>query len=137
MPQRVLIVDDHEDSLAIFSEALTGAGYGVITAKDGEEALRKTLKLRPDLVLLDLILPRIDGFAVCDTLKFSSSFRSIPVLMMSAWTDSHSILEKKSLRAGAEELLMKPIEPTDLITKVRKYLSKDPLPLPAGQPFSP
>ncbi|MDC4227480.1 MAG: response regulator [Candidatus Manganitrophus sp.] len=132
MPQRVLIVDDHEDSLSIFSSALAGAGYDVITATDGQEALQKVLKTRPDLVLLDLILPEIDGFAVCDTLKYSPSFRSIPVLMISAWTDSHSILQKQSQRAGAEELLMKPIAPKDLVTKVRKYLGGDPLPLSAA-----
>jgi CheY-like chemotaxis protein len=131
MPKQILIIDDDEDSLFILSAVLTNAGYGVITAKDGQEALRIICKSRPDLVLLDLILPEMDGFAVSETIKSSASLRSIPVLMISAWTDANSILEKQSLRAGAEELLTKPINPKSLISKVRKYLKKNPLPLSA------
>jgi CheY-like chemotaxis protein len=128
MSQRILVVDDDGDSLIILSTVLSKAGYAVSTAKDSKEALRKICESRPDLVLLDLILPEIDGFALCDQLKSSDSFRSIPVLMISAWSDSNSILEQQSLRAGAEELLMKPIEPKELIIKVRRYLNNDPLP---------
>ena len=132
MPKQILIVDDDEDSLFILSAILTKAGYGVSTAKDGQEALRILCRSRPDLVLLDLILPEMDGFSVSETIKSSASLRAIPVLMISAWTDADSVLEKQSLRAGAEELLTKPIDPKTLLSKVKKYLKKNLLPLSPG-----
>lgn len=123
MSHRILIVDDHPDTLSIFSTTLAGAGFDVATAKDSKEAFSEILQSRPDLVLLDLILPEIDGFAICDTIKVNPAYRSIPVLMISAWNDSNSVLKQQSQRAGAEELLTKPIKPKDLVKKVRQYLA--------------
>ncbi|HZR47759.1 MAG TPA: response regulator, partial [Candidatus Manganitrophaceae bacterium] len=91
MPKQILIVDDDEDSLFILSAILAQAGFDVVTAKDGQEALRILCRSRPDLVVLDLILPEMDGFSVSETIKSSASLRAIPVLMISAWTDADSV----------------------------------------------
>lgn len=131
MSKQILIVDDEEDTLTIFSRALAKAGYEVATAKNGHEALRRILGDPPDLVLLDLILPEMDGFAISETIKSDAALRAIPVVMISAWTDANAVLETQSRRAGAAELLMKPITPKDLVTTVKKYLDNDPIPLSA------
>jgi len=123
MAQRILIVDDNEDSLIIFSLALKSAGYEVITAKAGKAIWPMMLQWRPDLVLLDIQFPKLDGFSICHIIKSSPLFRPIPVLMISPVRDVDARLGTLCRDAGAEELMVKPIEPKDLIVKIGNYLN--------------
>lgn len=123
MPKRILIVDDNEDSRRIFSQSLMQEGYEVILANDGDEALRKIGWTRPDLILLDVMMPGVDGLRVSRTLKQNSSYKLIPILMISAKFDDPAFREQ-GINAGADEILIKPISPPDLLAKVRSHLEK-------------
>lgn len=121
MPKQILIVDDNEDSCQVFTRVLRKEGYEVALARDGAEGLQKISASRPDLILLDVMLPGINGFEVCRTIKNDPSLRSIPVLIISAGIDP--ALQEQGLNVGAEALLTKPIRPPDLIAKIRRYLN--------------
>jgi Response regulators consisting of a CheY-like receiver domain and a winged-helix DNA-binding domain len=84
MPKKILVTDDSPTIVAITKELLESAGYSVITATDGQEALEKTKKERPDLIVLDLMLPKIDGYKVCAMLKFDKNYSKIPVIILTA-----------------------------------------------------
>ncbi len=118
---RVLVVDDSKDTCRIFSSVLKKEGYEVSIAYDGFEALKNILHSRPDLILLDLMMPRMDGFEVCRTIK-SSSYRSIPVLILTVRVDENS--KTKSLNAGADEFMTKPVKLRNLLIKIRSYFDK-------------
>lgn len=102
MPKQILIVDDNEDSSQVFTRLLTKEGYAVTLAKDGAEGLQRVSQSRPDLILLDVMLPGINGFEVCRTIKSDPSLRSIPILIISAGIDP--ALQEQGLNVGAEAL---------------------------------
>lgn len=89
-------------------------------AKDGQEGLQKLLQSRPDLILLDVMSPGINGFEICRTIKSNPSLRSIPILIMSAGIDP--AVQEQSLNIDAEGLITKPMRAADLIAKIRSYL---------------
>ncbi len=122
MTKRILVIDDHEDSLKIFTRLIAREGYEVILANDGHEGLRKIGRYLPDLILLDVNLPGIDGFEIFRAIKSSSALCSIPVLMITAGIDP--VLQEQSLNTGAEEFLCKPIRSSDLMAKIRRYLDE-------------
>jgi len=123
MAKRILIVEDHEDTRRIFTQTLRGEGYEITLAPDGDEALRMIGWARPDLILLDVVMPGVDGLRVCRALKKNSAYRSIPILMISARFND-PVFREQAVEAGAEEILSKPIKPSDLLAKVRSHLSK-------------
>lgn len=123
MPKRILIVDDNEDARQLFAQCLSGEGFEITFANDGDEVLRKVGWTHPDLILLDLMMPGIDGLRVCRALKQNPAYRPIPILMISAkFADPAS--RQQAVEAGAEEILIKPIDPSTLLAKVRHYFSK-------------
>ncbi|MCG3114720.1 MAG: response regulator [Candidatus Manganitrophus sp. SA1] len=122
MLSRILVVDDHEDSLNVFSRVLTKAGYDVFLAQNGSEALKSVLQYRPHLIILDLQIPEISGLEVCRTIKENPFSQVIPVLIITAGSDSR--LREEIQKAGADELLMKPIDPFRLLSIVNNYLSQ-------------
>lgn len=124
MPKQILIVDDNEDSCQIFTRLLTKEGYAVTLAKDGVEGLQRVSQSRPDLILLDVMLPGINGFEVCRAIKSDPSLCSIPVLIISAGIDP--ALQEQGLNVGAEALLTKPIRPPVLIAKIKGYFNNQP-----------
>lgn len=99
---------------------LVRAGFHVTEAEDGFDALDKVRKNKPDVVLLDVMMPGMDGFAVCEQLRNESATAELPIIMLSAKTDLDSI--NKGLRAGATVYLTKPISPEDLTQHVRDAL---------------
>ncbi len=123
MAKRILIVDDSEDTRRIFSDALTAEGYEVILATDGDEALRMVGWARPDLILLDVMMPGVDGLTVCRTFKQNAFYRPIPILLISA-RFSDPVFREQAADAGAEEIITKPIMPPELLAKVRNHLGK-------------
>jgi len=117
---KVLIVDDEPLNVDYLEQALEDANYQIITATNGEEALNKIQSEQPDLVLLDLAMPIMDGFAVLEQVKADQVLRDIPVIIISAEHDSKSVV--KGIKQGAEDYLTKPVNADLLVKKVKEYL---------------
>lgn len=120
--KRILVVDDEVDLVETVRFSLELEGYDVLVAYNGEEALNQARKENPDLILLDLMLPKLDGYKVCRLLKFDERYKHIPILMLTA-----KIQEKDKatgMETGANEYITKPFEMDELMKKVKGYLSK-------------
>ena len=121
-PKKILIVDDEADLVETVRFPLEMEGYHVLVSYNGEDALNQARKENPDLILLDLMLPKLDGYKVCRLLKFDDRYKHIPILMLTAKTqDKDKIL---GMETGANEYITKPFEMDDLLKKVKAYLSK-------------
>lgn len=132
MPKKVLVVDDNQDAINILSAILKKAGYLVGVAKDGQEALQKLNGDIPALILLDVMMPKMDGYEVCKAIKTNPAVSQIPILMISAKTDGVS--QKRGLEVGAADYLMKPIQPNEILRKVKQYLGEDADPPSSSAP---
>ena len=117
---KVLIVDDEPFNVDYLEQRLEDVNCQVITASDGKEALDKIKREEPDLVLLDLMMPVIDGFAVLSEVKADPVLRDIPIIIISADSDSKSIV--RGIKQGADDYLTKPVNADLLLKKVREYL---------------
>ncbi|MBI3803273.1 MAG: response regulator [Nitrospirae bacterium] len=120
MPKRVLVVDDNQDAIHILSAVLKKGGYLVSVALNGEEAMEKVRQEHPALILLDIMMPKMDGFEVCKAIKAAVETREIPVLIVTARKDAES--RQRGMSVGANEYLVKPIRPAEVLAKVRAYL---------------
>jgi two-component system alkaline phosphatase synthesis response regulator PhoP len=120
--ERILIVDDEEDVLELVRYNLDRSGYQTETASSGEEALSKARKSSPDLIILDLMLPGIDGLEVCKKLKSDVKTEQIPIVMLTAKGDESDIVT--GLELGAEDYVTKPFSPKILIARVRRILHR-------------
>ena len=116
---KILIVDDEENILEIVEAYLVAKNYQVFRAMDGEEALRKAETIRPDLIVLDLMLPDISGLEVCRRIRKSSS---VPVIMLTARTTEQDILS--GLQIGADHYMTKPFSPKELVARVQTVLRR-------------
>lgn len=116
---KILIVDDEENILEIVEAYLVTKNYQVFRAMDGEEALRKAETIRPDLIVLDLMLPDISGLEVCRRIRKSSS---VPVIMLTARTTEQDILS--GLQIGADHYMTKPFSPKELVARVQTVLRR-------------
>jgi CheY-like chemotaxis protein len=119
--KKILIVDDEADILTTFSNRLRLSGYQVVTASEGREALEKVDFEKPDLILLDLMMPGIDGFSVLETLKSDPKRKRIPVIITSVKFHRDSI--DKAAGLGADDYLSKPFVSSDLLRKIEKLLA--------------
>lgn len=119
--KRVLVVDDDIKTVELVKLYLNRDGYRVFTAYDGEEALRLARESRPDLIVLDLMLPKIDGLEVCRTLRKESD---VPIIMLTAMTTDDDRL--KGLDLGADDYVTKPFSPRELAARVRAVLRRMP-----------
>ena len=119
-PPRVLIADDNAANLRIMRTRLTADGYEVVTAADGEEALAVAHEAKPDLILLDIMMPKVDGIEVCRTLKKQQSPSFVPIILVTAMADAKDIVA--GLEAGADEYLTKPVDHAALSARVRSML---------------
>jgi len=120
----VLAVDDEPDVTDLVRFHLVRAGYDVVTAASGREAIDAIRGCRPDLVLLDLMLPDIDGFAVCEILRRSAATAAVPIIILSAWATQDSRL--LGLELGALDYVPKPFSPKDLVGRVNRLLHPPP-----------
>lgn len=116
----ILIADDRPDFVQLLRDLLTVEGYQVVTAENGREALEKTYQCAPDLVLLDLNMPLMDGYEVCHQIKTDPATADIPVLMLTAWADPE--YRVKGLELGAEDYLAKPFEHRELLVRIQTRL---------------
>jgi DNA-binding response OmpR family regulator len=116
----VLVVDDEPANRLLLREQLETQGHSILEADSGEEALRQAAELLPDVVLLDLMMPRMDGFEVCRRLKGNPATAHIPVLMVTAVTERRDRL--LGIQAGANDFFTKPIDFTEVILRVRSAI---------------
>ncbi|WP_352823570.1 response regulator [Mesorhizobium sp. M0898] len=124
-PPRILAVDDTPENLEILRMRLEANGYEVVTAANGEEGLGKARDLTPDLILLDIMMPKLDGISVVRMLKQDLSLRSIPVILVTAKADTRDVVE--GLDAGGDDYLTKPFEHQALLARVRSMLRQKAL----------
>ncbi len=117
---RILVVDDHPHNIALLKSYLKSTNYEIIEASDGPEALKKARTESPDLILLDVVLPGMDGYEVCTNLKMNELTECIPILMMTALSDIKDKL--KALDLGADDFLSKPFNQVELISRVRSLI---------------
>src|SRR4030065_2268574 len=121
-PKKILIVDDEVDLVETIRFPLEMEGFNALVSYNGEDALNQARKEKPDLILLDLMLPKLDGYKVCRLLKFDERYKNIPILMLTAKTqEKDKILGKET---GANEYITKPFDMDELMAKIKSYLSK-------------
>ncbi len=119
-PPRILIVDDNETNRDILATRLGSHGYELSQAANGELALEAVAALKPDLILLDVMMPKIDGLAVCRRLKNDPTLPFMPIILVTAKADSKDVVA--GLEAGADEYLTKPIDQMALVARVKSVL---------------
>ncbi|HEY6572875.1 MAG TPA: response regulator [Candidatus Eisenbacteria bacterium] len=117
---RVLVVDDEPDLIRILEFGLRAAGYQVEIAADGQEGLKKAREIRPDIILLDLMLPKLDGYKVCRLLKFDERYRHIPIIILSARTQEGDQTLAKEM--GANRFITKPYEFSEILAHIEALL---------------
>jgi adenylate cyclase len=119
-PSRILIVDDNPTNVKVLQTRLAAEGYEVLTAADGEEGLAAARQHTPDLILLDVMMPKLDGFEVCRRLRADAAFPFTPIIMVTAMADSKDVVA--GLEAGGDEYLTKPVDHAALAARVRSML---------------
>ncbi|MDD1777293.1 MAG: response regulator [Candidatus Helarchaeota archaeon] len=118
MAKKILVVDDEPDLLKVVTFRLKKIGYDIIEATDGQKAIALIQEHRPDLILLDLRLPVIDGWEVCRRVKSDDQLKHIPIVLLTA--SAHNLEMTKELKA--EDFLVKPFEPEELLAIIKKYI---------------
>jgi len=122
MAEVILVVDDDPDIARFVEVNLRSAGYDVVVAGDGEQALERAADLRPDLVLLDVMMPRIDGFEVAQRLRRSPATANASIIMLTA--KALSADKVTGLQAGADDYIIKPFDPIELLARVKGTLRR-------------
>lgn len=123
MPKRILIVDDEPDMTRLVAFNLSHAGFDAATAARGGEALEQAVSWQPDLILLDLMLPELDGLAICEILRDLPSTRHTPVILITAHASEE--IRAASRAAGALDCLAKPFSPRELVQRLRNVLNRE------------
>jgi two-component system, OmpR family, alkaline phosphatase synthesis response regulator PhoP len=118
----ILIVDDERDILDLIEYNLKKEGFVVVTAEDGEEGIMRARQVKPDLVLLDIMMPKMDGLEVVDMMRQDSALKDIPVIFLTARSDEKT--EVKGLDRGADDFLTKPISTTKLVSRIKAVLRR-------------
>ena len=120
----VLVVDDYLEAREICAEYLGFHGYGVVTAEDGVEALEKAFDVLPDVILMDLSLPELDGWAATRRLKADPRTSGIPIVALTG--HALSAERERALEAGCDDVITKPVVPKDLLAEVKRQLARRP-----------
>jgi DNA-binding response OmpR family regulator len=121
--KKVLVVDDNKDTVRIIQEALEGAGFSVNCAFDGKEALELVRKELPDLMILDLMMPKMSGYEVCGEIRKDPKTKELIVLMLTARSDVDAKIQ--GIEGGANDYLVKPVEPREVVSRVRRFLATE------------
>lgn len=119
-PSRILIADDNQQNCELLEAYLNGEGYVIDFSNDGEATLQQVEREQPDLILLDIMMPRMSGYEVCARLKKADATCDIPIIMVTALNESGDI--EKAVNAGADDFLSKPVNKLELTTRVRSLL---------------
>lgn len=122
VPRKILVVDDEPDVISLLTLMLESEGYDVITAADGQSALEKARTENPDLVILDIMLPRLNGYKVARMLKFDENYSHVPIIMLTSKVQERDRL--MGLEMGADDYIDKPFDTAMLLSVVKKILEK-------------
>jgi two-component system cell cycle response regulator DivK len=120
MSQRILVVEDQEDNRRIIRDLLMSAGYELVEAADGEAGVRLAETERPDLILMDIQLPVLDGHEATRRIKQNPELRAIPIIVVTSYALSGD--DAKAMAAGADGYVAKPFSPRELLATIRKFL---------------
>ena len=123
MSKRILIVEDQEDNRSILRDLLSTAGYELIEATNGAEGVELARRERPDLILMDIQLPVVDGYEAARRIKANADLKSIPIIAVTSYALSGD--EAKARSAGCDGYVTKPFSPRQLLAKVREYLTSE------------
>ena len=118
--KRILVVDDEADLREMLSLRLEANGYEVLTAADGEEGLAKARKEKPDLIILDLMLPKVDGYKICLMLEYDEKYKKIPIILFTARAQETDVSMGEEV--GADAYIIKPFEPGILLAKIKELI---------------
>ena len=118
---RILIADDNPQGVELLEAYLAGTDYEVATASDGEQTLARVRQWKPDLILLDIMMPRISGFEVCKRLRADPATRDIAIIMVTALDQNADV--DRAVEAGTDDFLSKPINKTELLLRIRALLA--------------
>jgi DNA-binding response OmpR family regulator len=120
MPKEILIVDDEPSIVVPIQFLMEQQGYSVLVAENGEDALDAIYKYKPDLILLDIMLPRIDGYEVCEIVRLNPEYRDTKIIFLTA--KGREVEIAKGLSLGADAYIIKPFSNTELVAKVKELL---------------
>ena len=123
---KILVVDDEVYIVHILDFSLGMEGYEVVTALDGEDALAKATEHRPDLIVLDIMMPKMDGYEACKRLKADPATRTIPVILLSA--KGRNVDQKTGFEVGADDYITKPFSPRKLVERINQILTQGTVP---------
>lgn len=124
MRKKILIVEDNTELLELLRIGFQEAGFSVCTASNGLEAIKKARSASPDVILLDLVLPELDGFAVCEVLRRGKDTSSTPIIMLTGLTSEFT--RYAGMESGADEYVMKPATPEQLLPRIKHWLRQSP-----------
>ena len=128
MQKKILIIEDYQNIVEILKMRLEALGYNVINAPDGQEGLKMARSENPDLIILDVFLPKMNGYKVCRLLKFDAKYKDIPIIMLtSRETKRH---EKIGFETGADEYVYKSDQSGTLLRLIKKHLETEPVTQP-------
>ena len=122
MAKRILVVDDEVQLVEMVKMRLEASGYEILSAYNGQEGLDKARLEKPDLIILDLMLPKLDGYKVCRMLKFDDKYKSIPIILFTARVQNSD--KEMGTQVGADAYITKPFEPQVLLSKIKELLAK-------------
>lgn len=120
MKKRILVAEDNEDNRQILRDLLASGGYDMIEAGDGEQAVSAAEATRPDLILMDIQLPIIDGYEATRRIKSNPDLKAIPIIMVTSYALSGD--EQKARQAGCDDYATKPFSPRQLLSKIRRHI---------------
>ncbi len=118
--RKIMVVEDAKNIILVLEKSLKNAGYDVVTARDGLEAIEKAQSSAPNLILLDILIPKMNGFLVFEALQDDPKTEEIPVVFISAKAEKEDL--EKAISMGAKDYLIKPIKQEDLLETVEKYI---------------
>jgi DNA-binding response OmpR family regulator len=120
--KKILLVDDSSTVLLLHRMMLSHCGYELITARDGQEALDKASTERPDLIFLDVVMPRMDGFQTCRALRSRSETKNVPIILVTTRGEPHYV--RQGFESGCTDYITKPFDGEELLAKVRSHLEE-------------
>jgi DNA-binding response OmpR family regulator len=123
MPHTILVADDEPALLRLMEFVLAKQGHNLITATNGEQALAEARRQRPDLIVLDIMMPRMDGYQVAEAIRADDDLKGTPIIMLSAKAQDEDIA--RGLEAGVDQYVTKPFSPDELTALVTNYLERD------------
>jgi len=124
MPKKILVADDEENFLVLIKKILTNAGFEVAVAADGKEVLERIPEVRPDLMILDVNMPEIDGFSVCEKVRQSENeFTNVPIIFLTVRKRGED--KVAGLNLGSDDYMTKPFDPEELVERINRVLDRN------------